>query len=76
MVFQLRHSNISKWQDSIKEPFLNYLVLSILSSTDGPETQGCTATFLVICELPHLIHGAYETLARESVISQLTFTQL
>lgn len=50
--------------------------MSILGSTDNPETRGCAATFLAICELPQLILDAYETLARENVISQLMFTQL
>lgn len=57
-------------------PFLNQLVMSILGSTDDPETRGCAATFLATCELPQLVQDAYETLARESVISQLMFTQL
>lgn len=50
--------------------------MSILGSTDDPETQGRAASFLAICELPHLVHDTYETLARENVISQVMFTQL
>lgn len=76
MAFQLKHFNIYRWQGRIKQPFLKQLVISILGSPDDPETQGRAASFLAICELPHLVHDTYETLERENVISQLMFTQL
>lgn len=76
VAFQLGHFNIYRWQGRIKQPFLKQLVISILSSPDDPETQGRAASFLAICELPHLVHDTYETLERENVISQLMFTQL
>lgn len=68
-VFQLRHFSIYRWQEQIKVPFLKHPVMSILASIDDPKIQGCAATFLAICELPHLIHDTYKTLARQSVIS-------
>lgn len=50
-------------------PLVKHLFMSILASLDDPKTQVYTATFLATRELPHLIHDSYETLARQSLIS-------